>query len=517
MAIGTPIVIGSHGATSGTPNVITTTANSPAGNLIVVFTSSENSGTGAGIPSDSASNVYAGDAVGIAGANNCFPNYASFSLNLPLGGTITSPFQSSGTGNQEVIAVSCPGVAGHFDNEGNNNRATGVSASVTEGTVHNTPRLMLVWIVIEGGAGDTIAPGGSFTSLGSIVGGTSILRLYYFVPPTATPTVFSATLGTSRNYTVGSISFGTAAGVGKVTTHTVVAGKGALLRSGQFTGHTQTVVAGKTAVQVQSKATIATHTTVAGAGLLAKQAAATIATHTVVAGVGLRLGQAAGHIVTHTAVAGVSAATANSAFQIATATAVEGIGVSIWDWTQTVISQYANSPSLLRLILDLATNLNQNANFQQFYDLVWNVETAEGWGLDVWGRIVGVSRVLTISTEAYFSFQQAHNLSPGDPFGGGPFFSGENATANFNLSDDAFRQLILAKAAANICDGSIHAINSILMALFSELGNCYCTDLGNMQMTYTFASPLNPVQFAIITESGVLPKPVGVAASIVQL
>jgi hypothetical protein len=517
LAIGTPIVIGSHGATSGTPNVITTTANSPAGNLIVVFTSSEISGSGAGIPSDSAANAYAGDAVGIAGANNCFPNYASFSLNLPLGGTITSPFQLSATGNQEVIAISCSGVGGHFDNEGNNNRATGTAPSVTEGTVHNNNRLVLAWLVVEAGSADSFTQSAGFTTLGSIIGGTSILRLAYAIPTTAPALTFAPTLGTSRNYTVGTISFGTAAGKGQITTHTVVAGKGASLRAAQFAIGAHTVIAGHTAAQVQTTGTVATHTAVAGVGLGVKQAAAAITTHTVVAGVGQRLGQAAGRIVTHTAVAGVSAATAASAFQIATATAVEGVGVSIWDWTQTVISQYANSPSMLRLIEAFATDLNQNTNFQAFYDQVWNVDTAVGWGLDVWGRIVGVSRVLTISTEAYFSFQQAHNIGPGDPFGGGPFFSGEDATANFNLSDDAFRQLILAKAAANICDGSIPAINSILMALFSELGNCYCTDDGNMQMTYTFASPLNPVQYAIITQSGVLPKPVGVAASIVQL
>jgi hypothetical protein len=36
-------------------------------------------------------------------------------------------------------------------------------------------------------------------------------------------------------------------------------------------------------------------------------------------------------------------------------------------------------------------------------------------------------------------------------------------------------------------------------------------------MTYTFGSALDPVQTAIVFQSGVLPKPVGVLATVVQL
>jgi Protein of unknown function (DUF2612) len=36
-----------------------------------------------------------------------------------------------------------------------------------------------------------------------------------------------------------------------------------------------------------------------------------------------------------------------------------------------------------------------------------------------------------------------------------------------------------------------------------------------MTMTYTFAFQLSPVELAIVTQSGVLPKPTGVLASVV--
>ncbi|TIR44152.1 MAG: DUF2612 domain-containing protein, partial [Mesorhizobium sp.] len=75
---------------------------------------------------------------------------------------------------------------------------------------------------------------------------------------------------------------------------------------------------------------------------------------------------------------------------------------------------------------------------------IWDVDTAQGYGLDVWGRIVGVNRILQVTAGDWFGFQEA---SPGtDPFGNGAFYSGAPLTSNFALSDEAYRLLILAKA-----------------------------------------------------------------------
>ncbi|MBZ9683196.1 DUF2612 domain-containing protein [Mesorhizobium sp. CO1-1-2] len=213
-----------------------------------------------------------------------------------------------------------------------------------------------------------------------------------------------------------------------------------------------------------------------------------------------------------------------------------------FDVWQTVISQYANSPALTALIGNLFAYLDQTANFDAFFDYIWNVDTAQGYGLDVWGRIVGVNRVLLVTAGDWFGFEGA---SPGaDPFGQGAFYSGAPLTANFALSDEAYRLLILAKAAANITNGSIPAINQILLSLFPNRGNAYITegsdagtwfgfqeaintvgfnqasfyagsDISTMTMTYTFAFQLTPVELAIVQNSGVLPKPTGVKASVV--
>lgn len=184
-------------------------------------------------------------------------------------------------------------------------------------------------------------------------------------------------------------------------------------------------------------------------------------------------------------------------------------------WT-TVISQYANSPILTGLIKNLAAYFDFTKNFDDFFDLIWSVNTAQGYGLDVWGQIVGVDRVLDIGTGfLYFGFDEATTLSAA-PFNQGPFYSGQGLTNNFSLSDDAYRILILAKALANITDGSILSLNQILLSLFPGRGDAYVTDDGAMAMTYTFNFALTPVEAAIVTQSGVLPQPAGVTVSYVQ-
>jgi len=182
-------------------------------------------------------------------------------------------------------------------------------------------------------------------------------------------------------------------------------------------------------------------------------------------------------------------------------------------WT-TVLAQYANSPIITTLCTNMAQYVDQTQNLDSFYDVLWNAATAVGSGLDVWGRIVGVNRVLQLpNNSSYLGFNEATSWQP---FGQAPFYSGATVTNNFALSDDAFRTLIFTKALYNICDGSTPAINQLLLNLFPGLGNCYVTDGENLTMTYTFQFVMTPVQFAIVSNSGVIPRPSGVATTIVQ-
>jgi Protein of unknown function (DUF2612) len=195
---------------------------------------------------------------------------------------------------------------------------------------------------------------------------------------------------------------------------------------------------------------------------------------------------------------------------------VSPIGIlSPYDPWKTVLAQYANSPIITSMITSFNAALDQTSNFESLYDLVWNVATAQGYGLDVWGRIVGVTRVLKFSgTSPSFGFNEANSWTG---FGQGGFFSGGSGTSNFVLSDSDFRTLILAKASGNICDGAIPSINAILLALFPNRGKCYVADGLNMSLTYTFKFVLNPVELAIVQTPGVLPNPAGVIINVSSL
>jgi hypothetical protein len=185
-----------------------------------------------------------------------------------------------------------------------------------------------------------------------------------------------------------------------------------------------------------------------------------------------------------------------------------------FDVDRTVISQYANSPAILAIVHNFASYVDPTTNFDAFYDMVWNVDTAQGYGLDVWGRIVGVSRVLHLPDGSkYLGF---HEATDGHSFGEGIFYSGGTVTTNFSLADPFFRRLILAKALSNISDGSIAGINQILINLFGSYGNCYVIDNGDMTMVYSFGSTLSVVDFAIVSQSGILPRPCGVAVTVQQ-
>lgn len=194
---------------------------------------------------------------------------------------------------------------------------------------------------------------------------------------------------------------------------------------------------------------------------------------------------------------------------------VSPIGTIIpFDYWATIASQYANSDIITTLIGNMDAYLDQTANLDLFYDSIFNVATAVGYGLDVWGKIVDVSRILDVPAGAdYFGFQEA--LPGSNPFNTQAFFSGQQLTNNFILSDSSYRVLIYAKALANICDGSIPAMNQILLRLFPNRGNAYVTDGLDMTMTYTFQFALTQVELAIVAQSGALPKPTGVALTIV--
>ena len=189
-----------------------------------------------------------------------------------------------------------------------------------------------------------------------------------------------------------------------------------------------------------------------------------------------------------------------------------------FDITQTVIVQYARSPTLRQLIADFGQYFDPTANLTAFFNTYWNIDTALGAGLDVWGRILGVSRVIPIpGTENTFGFYNTDVPFDWENWGGGPFYASQVSGNSFKLNDPSYRVLLLTKAMANIVNATAPALNAIVTNLFPGRGRCYVLDLGGMHMRYVFEFSLTNIEYAILAYSGVLPHPAGVGVSILVI
>ncbi|MCH7381597.1 MULTISPECIES: DUF2612 domain-containing protein [Acinetobacter] len=180
---------------------------------------------------------------------------------------------------------------------------------------------------------------------------------------------------------------------------------------------------------------------------------------------------------------------------------------------QTIISQYANSPSINQLIESMNEYIDPRTNMENFYDFVWDLNTAQGFGLDIWGKIVGVSRSLRVTDpEDYFGFKDSEY----QPFDQAPFYDETIPIGTVYILDDVqYRILIITKALANISATNAQALNLLLRQLFNNR-RCYVEEVGGMQVNYVFEFALTNLEYAILAQSGVIQKPAGVKINIKQ-
>ena len=149
------------------------------------------------------------------------------------------------------------------------------------------------------------------------------------------------------------------------------------------------------------------------------------------------------------------------------------------NFSQTFISRFVGDPVLFSLISSFNAAMDPSADIAAFLQYIWNVNTAVGNGLNIWGKIVGVPRTI-----------------PSSP--------------PITLEDSDYRTLILVKAAANIGNVTVPTLNRLLTQIFSDSGTVFVQDNLNMTLTYVFNFPLTTAQIAIVESSGVLPRPAGV-------
>lgn len=176
------------------------------------------------------------------------------------------------------------------------------------------------------------------------------------------------------------------------------------------------------------------------------------------------------------------------------------------DVEKTLISQYANSPVICAIIGRFNHCIDPRADLMRFYDVVWNVETAEGFGLDIWGRIVGIEREVRIKAEDEFIGFAAGFT----PFDHGVWSIDESTDRKYRMDDETYRKIIMLKALSNIIYATAPNINQLLIEMFGKRGRAYYVKNGTMAARYVFEFYLLPVERALIRQSDLLPRPCGV-------
>lgn len=173
----------------------------------------------------------------------------------------------------------------------------------------------------------------------------------------------------------------------------------------------------------------------------------------------------------------------------------------------TILRQYGNSQALKSIIYSFDDGIKIDMAINKFFDEIFNLDTAKGYGLDCWGKIVNVSR--------YVKYEKVGDVLGFDgqklqTFNYGSFYSGKKVTQTIKLTDDFFRIVIKAKASANISSVTIEDTNRILRSLYADKGKPFITDNQDMSMNYVFPFYLADNEKALIKNSNILPRPSGV-------
>lgn len=178
----------------------------------------------------------------------------------------------------------------------------------------------------------------------------------------------------------------------------------------------------------------------------------------------------------------------------------------------TVQSQYAASPRIRALIDGFSKRLDPAFDIDLLYTKIINIYTAEGWGLDNWGRILGIGREIEAINDDVFGFFGSLLT----PFNNGNFYY-QGLTNTYSLSDPAYRELLLVKALANISSADAHTLNLLLSRLFQNYGKAYVLEIGIMQIRIVFEFYLSPYQRTIAKTPGLLTRGAGVGLEIFEI
>ena len=153
--------------------------------------------------------------------------------------------------------------------------------------------------------------------------------------------------------------------------------------------------------------------------------------------------------------------------------------------SEAIQSQYSASKTMLELMASFQGQLEISGEVDLFHEKIFNIYTAEGPGLDNWGRIIGVARTI------------------------------EDGKVSITLDDEHYRLLLLYKALANISRSDLATLNGLLHQLINlGIGNfprlAYVIEVDTMVIRWVFEDWLTDIEKAIFKTAGTLARGAGV-------
>ena len=187
-----------------------------------------------------------------------------------------------------------------------------------------------------------------------------------------------------------------------------------------------------------------------------------------------------------------------------------------FDIKDTILFQYSSSSIIKAVIEGVNDLIKPDEDINLVYNEMFNILSAQGVGLDFWGVKIGIGRKIkiqsTVDENDSFGFYGSE-LNAWDTV---PFFSEKEGDV-VKLEDNAYRELLLIKAAANISRTDIASLENLLERLYSGRGKFYFLEIGVMKLRYIFEFYLTPYEESLAMRRDLPPKPAGVTYEIYQI
>ena len=181
-----------------------------------------------------------------------------------------------------------------------------------------------------------------------------------------------------------------------------------------------------------------------------------------------------------------------------------------WDIVETVQSQYATSKRMRAVIDAFWQAINPKSDIDLLYKKLVNPRTAEGWGLDIWGRIVAIGRsYLAVEDDTpYFGFDPPEGVKNErlNSFGNAPFY--KQIMGKVRLADTMFRTYVFLKALINISNSSLASLNQAVKLLFPD-ADIQILHTGTMVLRVLVLSPMSESDKAALDNLSWIPAGVG--------